>query len=642
MEQELILSNIQLVTVICVTSVAAAVLNLKKIINHKSPGSFQAILIGLVLIDSVVVCEILKVNNVFDAVPFINNPVFFDIVYSIGIITGIVLLVKGVSSWMPVFNTFKKLSTTTINKLNLFKKIDQLLLVEHRYEVLLASASELIAQQYLYQSHSAYLYSQKNKKYILLQNTDTEVKGNEKTPKDTFHSRFLQNILSSEIQIVEYIQNAIPMAKVVVPVISKKTVIGVWIFTTEDKFENEDISNIKILADIFASKADHLNLQQKNIFSADLKLLQENIEQSVDFNSELQENLITINNLLKRKMSFDIFSVTFLDGSRSTTYSISAANRFLTAKNQKSSDKNEIESYIISTGLDILINDLENEVNFIVNPLLLKSNMRSFCAIPVFENNKVTAIVTVSAKNRNNFTTQTAAYLKSATNIISALRNNEQQQADSRFKKGIYRNIMQFNRLASNIQENKNLSEAATEFIYSLFQAEFVRISNVDSNNRFINSISLLTANHHKAVPPADAPLLLSLLPVHMDSIKKQRKQIVESAEISDIEKNHIYGSDIDTLIVYPVILYNKVNMICTVGLNCQGNDTGNTPVKIEAVEQLLELLAVHFIRINTVSSKDETTRPRLTDRFDREKGLPYIPENKQYNAEQEYQKIGL
>ena len=642
MEQELILSNIQLVSVICVTSVAAAVLNLKKIINHKSPGSFQSIIIGLILIDSVVVCEILKVNNVFDTVPFINNPVFFDITYSIGIITGIALLVKGVSTWMPVFNTFKKLSTTTINKLNLFKKIDQLLLVEHRYEVLLASASELIAQQYLYLSHSAYLYSQRDKKFIRLQNTDTESNSDGIKTQDTIRSRFLEINVSSEIQIVEYIQNAIPMAKVVVPIMLKKTVIGVWIFTTDDKFEKEDISNIKILADIFASKADHLNLQQRNMFSADLKLLQDNIEQTVDLNSELQENLITIAVLLKRKISFDIFSVTFLDGNRSTTYSISGNNRILTAKNQKSSDKNEIENYIISTGLDILINDLENEVNFIVNPLLLRSNMKSFCAIPVFENNKVIAIVTVSADNRNNFTSHTAAYLKAVKNIISALRNNEQQQADSRFKKGIYRNIMQFNRLAFNMQDNKNLSDAAAEFIYSLCQAEFVRISDVDSNNRFLNSISLMTTNHHKAIPSADAPLLLSLLPLHMDSIKKQRRQIVDSAEITEIEKNHIYGSDIDSLLIFPVILHNKTKMICTIGLNCQINEAGNTRVKVEAVEQLIELLAGQFIRINAVQRQDENISSRLKSRIDRKKGLPYQPEYKQYNAEQEYQKIGL
>ena len=102
--------------------------------------AYRSIVIGVGLLASVAAAFLAEATGVISGVPFLADSIFFRLTTTIMSIAGVVLLAGGVSTWLPISRAARAFNRTRISRLELIRKIEQVVDVEQRLTAILEKA----------------------------------------------------------------------------------------------------------------------------------------------------------------------------------------------------------------------------------------------------------------------------------------------------------------------------------------------------------------------------------------------------------------------------------------------------------------------------------------------------------------------
>ena len=136
-----------------------AVARFRKYLSAEDASSYNHVVLGLGILAIASLAQVYHSLGIFSRVPFLSEPPFFRLAFWIGIITGLALLIDGVTSWVPLSRSYRKYNKERIDKLEFIKRIEQLVRVENRAPVIFSTSLEYMATYYDLNGGAAYMLS---------------------------------------------------------------------------------------------------------------------------------------------------------------------------------------------------------------------------------------------------------------------------------------------------------------------------------------------------------------------------------------------------------------------------------------------------------------------------------------------------
>jgi hypothetical protein len=116
-------------------------------IEAKDPESYRGIVFGLAILSLMCLARVYRGVGLLDGIPFVSEPLFFDLLYWIGVISGSMLMIAGVGNWLPRAREIRRYNRRRVRYLELLLKVEQLMGVQTGLDATLVSAAGLMLRQ---------------------------------------------------------------------------------------------------------------------------------------------------------------------------------------------------------------------------------------------------------------------------------------------------------------------------------------------------------------------------------------------------------------------------------------------------------------------------------------------------------------
>lgn len=575
--------------------------SLRSIIRKEDTDSYRNMFTGFVILILFSAAKLSNINLLFADIPFIKESIFFNLVYWIGMITGMALLINGVSTWLPIFKQYKKYNSEKIRQLELFKKIEQLIRVENRVHVILLSSLEKIVESYEFTDGSVYLFSNTQKVMTLL----GSYAGNRKQAKRyTFDNKLLSSYEPKITIVSDTVNQDSTVEPVILPIRVKDKLVGTFVFSFATEITNDQFDNLKIIAEILSEKIQNTKIALQDSITEDIQQSEKDLVLTIDHRVGIRENMTCIKQHLRKYLPIDYISVCIENDSYSGKFSLHQNDQILEEPKFVTETNSTLEKYVMNYELPVIIPNTSRETALIIDPLILKSDLKSMIALPIVKN-EFTAVCTVASASKNVFQAGNIGYLKPVIQELSQLITNELEKKRIICRTTRKEKTRSFLKDISRCYDQLYYFHRATKIINDEFHPSFIRLSLFDDDRRFLNSQVLETEMKHLHLTPQDASMLLSLMPGHRAVNREKRTLLFDENTpefISREEQRQVYGKELQWLMITPLILNSKVVGVISLGDDKSKETRKLTHQDIEYIEEIAALAATGMSLTKTIS----------------------------------------
>ena len=554
------------ITLLILMSSTVLIISVRKVFLVDEEKTFQALVSGFSILTVVSILKLLSYNQLFNNIPFANEPMFFNITYWIGMVTGFTIILHGTSRWLPVYREHKKISYTRINELEIFRKAEQIIQIDKKIPTIFDSVLKLFVATYPVYCGGSYLKDSKTGTMILSSfycNRDEHVFDVNEVSK--LISDFNFNFENRDAIINKRLSQATVS---LFPVVESKKLAGLFVLNTESDLKQDVVESIKLIIDILQSKITFIRTledSQANRMHAHWidKLLIE-----TDTNSSIKDNLSSFYSLLKEKVNLDHLSVCECKDGKMKKMFIGENGQILEYIYDSYSESSSLERYALVYNQALKVNDIVKETNFFIDPMLMKMDCRSLFVLPIISKN-ADCLVMLSSLKVNCFDSlepiQLEPVLIQIEKIISSHREKE-QNAQSAIRKEM---LITFASRSVSVEHSEELDELLLNLVHTSLKAEFIRISFFEEDQRFLQSQALYSPVPHKTMTPKNGLMLIDLMPGHIQSAKKYKMiSLSGDSDLTVEEQNQIFGRSFGSLIISPLIAHNQIDGFLDIGLN--------------------------------------------------------------------------
>ncbi|KAA3630818.1 MAG: hypothetical protein DWP97_14535, partial [Calditrichaeota bacterium] len=552
------------ITLVILMSSTVLIISVRKVFLIDEEKTFQSLVSGFSILTFVSLVKLLSFNQYLHNIPFINEPMFFDFVYWIGMITGFTIVLHSTSRWLPIYREYKKIAYTRINELEIFRKAEQIIQIDKKIPTIFNSVLKLFVTTYPIHCGGSYLKDAKTGTMILSSfycDKDEHVFDvNEVTQ---LISEFTFNFEHRDIIVNRKISQSTVS---IFPVVQAKKLVGLFVLNTESDLKQDIIESIKLVIDILQSKItfiESLETSQSNRFHSHWvdKLLS-----VTHTNKSIKENISTIFTLLKEKVNLDHFTVCVLKEGRMKKVMIGENGQLLEYIYESCFESSSLEKYALTYNQSIKINDLVKETNFFIDPMLMKMDCRSLYALPVIANDTECLIILSSLKV-NCFDRLDTSQLEPVLLLVEKILSSDLEKRKANQTAKMKEMLISFASHSVSASTIEDLDRALLDLVKRNIDSEFIRISLFEQDKRFLQSQALSCSVPHRTMTPENGLMLIDLMPGHIEAARKQK--IVTLSSDSDLtieEQNQIYGRSFGSLIISPIVTHNQIDGFMDIG----------------------------------------------------------------------------
>ncbi|UCD63353.1 MAG: GAF domain-containing protein [Candidatus Zixiibacteriota bacterium] len=604
----------------------------KKYLAGEDRQSYYHVVGGLTVLAVSSLAQIYSGLGAFHQIPFLSDPLFFKLVFCIGVITGLALLINGVSSWAPLSRSYRMYNRERVQRLGLLKKTEQLVRVENRPPAIVEKTLAHLVEGYELTKGAAYLISRKSAGLLYVAGVDT-TGADSGSLKGIVFADGAPGVLATDAdldpkRLIERLPGSVDWPDHIIPVMADSYLAGVFLLWGKNvaTLSDDDRTGLKLVGDIVGHKIHTDLLKVKNGFYAELRRWQNDLESSLDYRSDFRENMAAVVGCLRQKISLDYFSLTLVHRNGLVhRYTMGETGGLLREIAADFNDSHNVVRRVFDGVRPVIVHDWDGRNDPTVDELMSRMSLSTFAALPVMRGPQVSAVVTFGSKTPHYFDNRRRAYLEAVLSALAALCNEEKHRLEQDSSE---RRTFAVNNLMSEVARMESIQqvfERATELIAEHLKTTVVRISTVDSRGTFLTSRALQSARPLTGVAPARGAMILSLMPYHQLVIETGRPMMInqESTDkrMTQPEAQQVFGLDVKSALLVPVKI--DAATVATVSLadarSWERFQFRQGDIQfVTAVAGVLSLVIPLSGRRKTGSTSDrETRRPEATEGVD-------------------------
>ncbi len=289
---------------------------------HESREGYRYIACGLAVFAFISLARLYVHSGLFDHVPFVSDPLFYRLLEWIGIITGTVFMVSGISNWLPLSSASRVRRELKIKHLEFVRAIEQLTQVESRADRLLTSALEQMVAQFHFEAGAVYRYSARTRRLYrtatVTSDRALDLSGIELTFDPDGWARYRAGIKPELAGICLGFGLTEGHPTCVLPIVVDERPAGFFFLWAESEtsLEEDERLNLRIAVDIMARKfaADRIRLKVQAVKERECRV--SNMTATVNQGGRLKEVLPRLAADMRELVPFDVFSLLLLEDDR--------------------------------------------------------------------------------------------------------------------------------------------------------------------------------------------------------------------------------------------------------------------------------------------------------------------------------------
>ncbi len=541
----------------------------KKQLADKNAGSYLSISAGLVILAMATLSRVYSSTGVFNAIPFLSVPLFYQLLFWIGIITGLTFLLSGVSSWLPLSQTYQRHVRMRLKHLELIKKVEQLVGIERSLSVILNQALRYMVEHYGLLKGAAYAYSRKQKKLLFLSSSGSaaisEAHIKDIIFDDACEEKLLENGALYDGQIVKEVPEDVARPNLVLPVVVNGKLSSLFLLWHEEKavWNNEDKVNLKIAADIIARKVVHDKVQIMEDFRTQQQEWLQSFCKVVDSARNIKENLPRIARWLTKLIPAELISLTVVYDHGNVQRFSTGVDGTLLAEKGIDLYSNHFLQRIFERGEPLVVKDVWRKTTVPVDDLIRGSGMRSLIVFPLTNGKTNMGAVVVGSRLPNHFDARKIELIKSAIPLLNSLLSQEIYRYELNLTE---RRIDLLDSFLVDCGKNAGLQklfELAAGLLSKTLNTSVVRISTYDHDGSFLRSRALSLLRPIEGITPANGHMILSLMPYHTLVRDSGQPMLINQQDsdkkISEAEAKQMAGSDLKSALLVPIKVGQEV-----------------------------------------------------------------------------------
>ncbi len=563
--------SVALFFLLCLVIVA----RFRRAIQVHDAESYRFLSGGLAVLSLVSLLRIYSGLGIFATVPFLSDPLFFKVISWIGIIMGATFLVSGVSTWLPIARANRQSSQEQVQRLELIKRVEQLVMVETRLPEVLCTTLDYISGLSGVAWGAVFACDTPKTPARLLSTTcaddpdaaelvQLQIKPEEIVVAD-------QNDGKEPSNLFDHFTGMIAPPDLALPLQANNRVYGVfliWMDSDDTTGCDELRINLKIAVDIISRELELDTLRTRVSIMEHFRKLRRDLASSVDKSLEFRDNFANIARTLSDRLCADQISLVISVGADQVRRLTIGNGR--TVLDEIGIAVDLCPDYIreaLSTGKPVIFDNKTNAES--------DSTMQCGLAVPVFIGGTCGAVLTAVRNRETPFNqVQRRLLLSSVTVVRDLLIDDEQTSASIKAE----RRMVALEKMLMETGAGNNLQELfsmSARLLHEELGASIVRIATYSPDNAFLRSRALVSKPSQKPSTPPDGHMILSLMPLHRqlrDTGKIVLAGLNQPEQLSGAEASQVFTeSSLDALLV-PVPVGRRVLAVVSIaGMQTQG-----------------------------------------------------------------------
>lgn len=608
---------------------------LRSVISSISKQSYNNLSWGLVLLALFSLGRVYHDLGLMASVPFLSEATFFQLIYAIGMISGAVFVLSGVSEFLPLSNKQRQYDETKLTRIELLKQVEQLIGVENRLDHLLESTLTHIVDSFKYDFGAVFKFSSRSGVARLAALSGTAPASPEAFESIRFNPKAMNGSAANgsaangaparsglTTKVIENIPEQIDQPHTFVPLLAGNEPVGFFLLWQEkaDQLKREDHQVLKIVADIISRKiiSDRNNLKYEFVTRGEA--LARRLQSESKLDSNLKEALQAVTEIVGEDVSFKMLTLTILDGPGGSLrrLTVGSSGAVLDEKGLAPSERRAISKAVITAGTPFIVDDYDPEHALIGEDILDSGTMRSALCVPVTDDHRIVAVIMIADEAPNQYRQRDAVMLSySTTAVAQMIRDENYRTTVLRREKRISR-ITRFVKDSQQATSFDQTAQAAAELIADELATCQVRVSLVGTRGRFLKSCGLASKREIATGVPADGEMILSLMPCHTEVLNSGKQLIVkqvdqDSASMPESESSQVLNTALNSAMIIPIMSRERVIGMISIAEMRNWQQFQFDQADIIFTEALAEILSLSLAAATESSYHLPSSEPRIS-----------------------------
>ncbi len=528
--------------------------------RREHPESFRNIAAGVAVMALVSIVRLADATGLLSHVPFLAEETFRQLTLVIATISGVVLLVSGMSLWLPLGRTLRLYNKLRIRRLDLLRRVVKLVGVESRLTVILEKTLGYMIEQFGFDGGAVFVRSRRSRHMVLLQTKA----GVENLAAALPHTSIAQidstrDAGGPELRIG--LPDELAPPSVLLPVEIRGRVAAAFaLWGTATDTDDDDRVLLKLTCDVLARRLQSETHRIEREFTAMTRARRGDLRTTVSRAATFEEKVTALARTISETIPSDMCALTVaFDENDTQRFTLGQTGSLLTEKGLErctgSSDR--------IPGSPVVINDLDRASDYDVAAMFHRTGMKSLIVIELPNSPGGVDRFVVAAASPNMYSARDAEFVSALSDLIRALIVEEANRRRSIRSARRTRAMQDFLALCSGYhRDSASIFDEAARLLRDETGAAVVRISMFENDAAFIRSRALAAAHPIDRAVPTDGHLIQALMPLHR-RVRETGESITvgETPEMrmSRAESQQIYQSDLRSALLVPVTIAGEV-----------------------------------------------------------------------------------
>ncbi|HUV30254.1 MAG TPA: GAF domain-containing protein [Acidobacteriota bacterium] len=579
------------------------VLRFKKQVGVESRRSYNQIAVGLAILALVAVSRVHSNAGLFNSVPFLSEPVFYELVIWIAAIFGAAMLVGGVSHWLPAIRAYRRYNETKVHHLEFLKRLEQLVSVEGRLDTVLATTVDYMMEHFGFKDGAAVKLSRGGTLHLTAKSRNLGLDRGRMyrlSFSKTGWQKYLDGTPAQSAGIITGLADLGGHPQVVLPVsVANRPVAFFLLWRSRDtNCDHDDELNLRIAGDIIARKIqlDQVKLHRQWLRGRDRQRL--NLERAFDSAPDLKSQMTALANGVTDLSTADVLSLLLVDERqpKATRVTVGDSGTVLVEHLDERPGPNTLAGRLLDSDRVRIIEDIGQAGDVTVDEFLRVHNLKSLVALP-HRVSGTRALFVAGSRRLRQFDDSTAAAVETIRPFLARILLGYQAQAVAA---AYQRRAARLNGLTTHVTASAGVKPAcdyAARLLADELDLDFVRISLLDGEAAFLESRALVVRGFTTGMVPENGTMVLSLMPQHERVIQRGEVVLIQSgrepAALSEIEASQVFAPVLGPVCLMPITGAGRVVGVLSLAAAGAAARSGFEAEEMQFVASVAELLAL-------------------------------------------------
>jgi len=582
--------------------------------RREHPESFRNIAAGVTVMALVAIVRLADATGLLSHVPFLAEETFRQLTLVIATISGVVLLVSGMSLWLPLGRTLRLYNKLRIRRLDLLRRVVKLVGVESRLTVILEKTLGYMIEQFGFDGGAVFVRSRRSRHMVLLQTRA----GTEALATALPHTSIAQIDSSDDAGGPELrigLPDELAPPAVLLPVEIRGRVAAAFaLWGTASETDDDDRVLLKLTCDILARRLQSETHRIEREFTAMTRTRRFDLRIAVSRAASFEESITALARTITETIPSDMCALTVaFDENDTQQFTLGQTGSLLTEKG--------LERFTGSPdgtpGTPLVINDLDRHPDHAAAAIFRRAGMKSIISIQLPNSTGSVDRFVVAAASPNAYSARDAEFVSALSDLIRALILEETNRRRSIRSARRTRVMHDFLALCSGYhRDSASIFDEAARLLRDETGAAAVRISMFENEAAFIRSRALAAAHPIDRAVPTDGHLIQALMPLHRRVRETGDSLTVgETPELrmSRGEAQQIYQSDLRFALLVPVTIAGEVRGVIALAERRRRTRFAFTAEDLALAESMASALSVAVRLHETPWGVDEKPVPETT-----------------------------